>query len=140
MKGQQSVLQRDSSSLTACPKLNCFIQLIANLAEQGIGGIKPEARDETRGLPLSDSRYPKGATIAGDETKIRFAFLLLDFSRLLHMAWHKHAIPHLCIDMMACLCGHRKVSICLAFTTVYKTFGIVSHVATETLHILARTA
>ena len=46
-------------------------QLIANLAEQGIGGIKPEARDETRGLPLSDSRYPAGSTIAGDETKIR---------------------------------------------------------------------
>jgi len=50
----------------------CFSsQLIANLAEQGIGGIKPEARDETRGLPLSDSRYPAGSTIAGDETKIR---------------------------------------------------------------------
>ncbi|DBA93072.1 hypothetical protein WJX79_002033 [Trebouxia sp. C0005] len=48
-------------------------QLIANLAEQGIGGIKPEARDETRGLPLSDSRYPAGSTIAGDETKIREA-------------------------------------------------------------------
>lgn len=47
-------------------------QLVANLAEQGIGGIKPEARDETRGLPLSDSRYPAGSTIAGDETKIRY--------------------------------------------------------------------
>ena len=45
--------------------------MIADLAEQGIGGVKPEARDETRGLPLSDTRYPKGATIAGDETKIR---------------------------------------------------------------------
>lgn len=48
-----------------------LIQMIADLAEQGFGGIKPESRDETRGLPLSDSRYPKGATIAGDETKIR---------------------------------------------------------------------
>ena len=48
-----------------------MIQMIADLAEQGIGGIGPESRDETRGLPLSDSRYPKGATIAGDETKIR---------------------------------------------------------------------
>lgn len=54
--------------------LHCLLrllQLFANLAEQGIGGIKPEVRDETRGLPLSDSRYPEGATIAGDETKIR---------------------------------------------------------------------
>lgn len=50
-----------------------MVQMIADLAEQGIGGIKPEARDETRGLPLSDSRYPKGATIAGDETKIRYS-------------------------------------------------------------------
>ena len=48
-----------------------LIQVTADLAEQGIGGIGPESRDETRGLPLSDSRYPKGATIAGDETKIR---------------------------------------------------------------------
>lgn len=40
-------------------------------AEQGFGNLKPEARDETAGLPLSDSRYPKGATIAGDEQKIR---------------------------------------------------------------------
>ena len=52
---------------------NCclMVQMIADLAEQGIGGIGPEVRDETRGLPLSDSRYPKGATVAGDETKIR---------------------------------------------------------------------
>ena len=45
--------------------------MVADLAEQGFGNLKPEARDDTRGLPLSDTRYPEGAQIAGDETKIR---------------------------------------------------------------------
>lgn len=48
-----------------------WMQVFADLAEQGFGNIKPESRDETRGLPLSDSRYPKGAAIPGDEEKIR---------------------------------------------------------------------
>ena len=48
-----------------------LLQGFADLAEQGFGNIKPEVRDNTRGLPLSDSRYPAGATIGGDEMKIR---------------------------------------------------------------------
>ena len=61
------------ASFNSSSNHNCFLmtQMLADLAEQGIGGLGPESRDETRGLPLSDSRYPKGATIAGDETKIR---------------------------------------------------------------------
>ena len=50
----------------------CWLQMVADLAEQGFGNLKPEARDETRGLPLSDSRYPKGAAIPGDEEMIRY--------------------------------------------------------------------
>ncbi|KAL3137858.1 hypothetical protein ABBQ38_005111 [Trebouxia sp. C0009 RCD-2024] len=61
--------------LTASPVFaqNAAPQMVADLAEQGFGGLKPEARDETRGLPLSDSRYPKGAAIPGDEEMIRQA-------------------------------------------------------------------
>ena len=42
-------------------------------AEEGFGNLKPEARDNTLGLPLSDSRLPKGSTVPGDEQKIRSA-------------------------------------------------------------------
>ena len=89
------------------------MQLIANLAEQGIGGIKPEARDETRGLPLSDSRYPAGSTIAGDETKIRYTKCFQIAMKSLTMLGAFETLNHCEGPATCCLaCRHHNFGSC----------------------------